>query len=305
MATPMGDLAYHQKITFKSAFLKIPYPTSSFASQTVIITGSNAGLGLEAARHVVRLGAAKVIIAVRNTKKGKDAAADIIRTTNVKSNVVEVWSLDLTSYDSIKAFAKRVDGLERLDAVLQNAGMMTHSFTTTKDGEELAFGTNTIGTALLGLLLLPKLRASAKTYGTRGRLAFVGSESYLLAKFNEANVPGSLLDALRDEKVFKANMYDRYQTSKLLLLHAVREIASRTPVTSDSNVVITTITPGICWSGLFRELPWFIFPIYYTLMVIFARTTEVGGRLLVDAVKPEIENEAHAAFLMDGKVWEE
>jgi hypothetical protein len=94
-------------------------------------------------------------------------------------------------------------------------------------------------------------------------------------------------------------------TSKLLLLHAVREIAARSPVTPDSNVVITTTTPGLCWSGLYRELPWFIYPFYFAIMSIFARKTEVGSRLLVDAVKPTLGVEAHGAFLLDETVMNE
>jgi NAD(P)-dependent dehydrogenase (short-subunit alcohol dehydrogenase family) len=209
MATPMGQLAYHRKVTLKSLFMKIPYPTTSFAQQTVIITGSNVGLGLEVARHIARLGAVKVILAVRNTKSGEDAAANIVETAKSKSDSVEVWPLDLSSYDSIKAFATRANSLDRLDAVLQNAGVASNNFSQTKDGEELAIGVNTIGAVLLGLLVLPKLRASAKKYNTRGHLAFVGSDAYLFAQFKEADLPGSLLETFRDEKIFKANVFDR------------------------------------------------------------------------------------------------
>jgi short-subunit dehydrogenase len=100
-------------------FAKLPYPTSDFSGQTVIITGSNTGLGLEAARHIVRLGAAKVILAVRNISKGEAAARDIIESTKVKENVIDVWQVDLSNYESVKAFGERVQTLERLDAVVR------------------------------------------------------------------------------------------------------------------------------------------------------------------------------------------
>ncbi|KAF2030585.1 hypothetical protein EK21DRAFT_111676 [Setomelanomma holmii] len=208
-------------------------------------------------------------------------------------------------YDSIKALTKRIDGLERVDAVLLNVGMASGKFTRTKEGEELIFATNTLGTVLLGLLVLPKLRESAKKHEARGRLVFTGSESYLFAQFNESKEPGSLLAALRDETAFKANVYDRYMTSKLLLLYAVRELASRSPLTSDTKVIITTTTPGLCWSGLYREMQWFILPFFLIVMAIFARSTEVGGRLLVDALRPDFETDAHGAFLTNGKPIEE
>lgn len=85
------------------------------------MTGSNVGLGLEAARHFVRLGAEKVILAVRSIEKGEDAKKNIEQSEK-SSGVVEVWQLDLSSYESVKQFAKRADGLKRIDAVVENAG---------------------------------------------------------------------------------------------------------------------------------------------------------------------------------------
>lgn len=109
------DLAF-----LKSQFAHIPEPEKSFAGQTIIVTGSNTGLGLEAARHFVRLNASKVILAVRTIKKGEDAKSSIEQTTG-RTGVVEVWQLDMANYESVKQFAKRCEGLDRLDVVLENA----------------------------------------------------------------------------------------------------------------------------------------------------------------------------------------
>lgn len=64
-------------------------------------TGANIGLGKEAARHFVQLNAAKVIIACRSVEKGENAKQDIESTTGRKG-VVDVWQLDLQSYDSVR-----------------------------------------------------------------------------------------------------------------------------------------------------------------------------------------------------------
>ena len=104
-------------------FTKLPYPNSSFAGQTVIVTGSNTGLGLEAARHIARLGAAKVILACRTVTKGQTAAADITASEHLTSDRIEVWELNLSSYQSIKAFAQRVQRLDRLDAFIQSGDL--------------------------------------------------------------------------------------------------------------------------------------------------------------------------------------
>src|SRR6187402_3573880 len=94
-------------------FLKLPYPTKPFTNQTIIITGSNIGMGLEAARHFVRLSASKVILAVRSHSKGLAAKASIEASTK-RLDIIEVWELDLAKYASVKAFAARAQGLERL-----------------------------------------------------------------------------------------------------------------------------------------------------------------------------------------------
>lgn len=87
----------------RSQFIGLPYPTKKFTGQTVIVTGSNVGLGLEAARHFVRLDAAKVIIAVRAISKGEEAARSIAESTG-RPDIVDVWPIDLTNYGSVKAF---------------------------------------------------------------------------------------------------------------------------------------------------------------------------------------------------------
>ena len=69
--------------------------------------GANTGLGLEAAKHLARFNPRKLIIACRNTVKGEKAVRYINETTNVTPGVVETWELDLSSFDTVKAFAKR------------------------------------------------------------------------------------------------------------------------------------------------------------------------------------------------------
>jgi NAD(P)-dependent dehydrogenase (short-subunit alcohol dehydrogenase family) len=83
---------------YSQLFVRPQYPTKSFAGQTVIVTGSNVGLGKEAARHIARLGVSKLILAVRNVDAGEEAKGDIESTTNCGKMVIEVWQLDLSSY---------------------------------------------------------------------------------------------------------------------------------------------------------------------------------------------------------------
>jgi NAD(P)-dependent dehydrogenase (short-subunit alcohol dehydrogenase family) len=202
----MSWLSFMPILLYSQLLVRIPYPTQSFAGQTIIVTGSNTGLGLEAVRHLVRLGASKVILAVRTISKGEAAAENILASTKATKNTVEVWQLDLSDYESIKRFAKRVEGLERLDAVIQNAGILQNHFETI-GGEEKHIRVNVIGALLLGMLVLPKLRESAKKFNTRTRLSFVGSDIQYVAAMKEAKTQGSILDALNDKE--KSDIGDR------------------------------------------------------------------------------------------------
>lgn len=190
-----------------SQFFEHPQnPTSDFSGQTIIVTGSNTGLGLEAARHLLRLNALKVILAVRSLAKGQAAAEELLHSTGATRNNIEVWPLDLSDYGSIKKLSERANQLERLDAVISNAGMLTQQWTMV-NGMEAHIAVNVVHTILLGLLILPKLRASAKVHNSRGRIAFVTSDAHYVAQVNEANAPGSLFDALNRKDI--AVMGDR------------------------------------------------------------------------------------------------
>jgi len=112
----------------------LPVPTASFADETVIITGANTGLGREAAKHIVRLGASKVILAVRTVSKGEDARKYIEKETK-KTGVMEVWQLDMSSTESIKAFSQRANSLERLDVLIANAGIWPTAHETIESNE--------------------------------------------------------------------------------------------------------------------------------------------------------------------------
>lgn len=140
------------------------------------MTGANIGLGLEAARHFVRLGASKVILGCRSIEKGEVAKLDIEATTHTKG-VVEVWKVDLESYSSVKDFCERAGKLERLDAVVENAGVAIPIWKEA-EGMESTITVNVISTFLMALLLLPKLRESAVKFETLPHLTIVASDAH-------------------------------------------------------------------------------------------------------------------------------
>ncbi|MET7866276.1 SDR family NAD(P)-dependent oxidoreductase [Micromonospora taraxaci] len=115
--------------------------------RVAVVTGANTGLGFETARRLAERGAS-VVLAVRDTAKGKVAAARI-------NGDVSVRELDLTSLDSVRAAAAGLRASHpRIDLLINNAGVMYTPKQTTRDGFEMQFGTNHLGHfALTGLLL--------------------------------------------------------------------------------------------------------------------------------------------------------
>ena len=192
---------------YSQLFISLPSPTHDFSGQIIIVTGANTGLGFEAAKHFVGLNASKVILAIRTISKGEAAKLAIQKSIPNSNTKVEVWHLDLLSYESVKAFAAQVMKLDRLDVLLENAGMMTGKFKLA-EGDESTITTNVISTELLALLVLPKLKETATRYGVLPRLSIVASDLHFIAKFPERNSEDVFV-ALNDEK--KANMgMERY-----------------------------------------------------------------------------------------------
>jgi NAD(P)-dependent dehydrogenase (short-subunit alcohol dehydrogenase family) len=118
-------LRFLSQFLYSQFFVTPPYPAYDFTGQTVIVTSSNTGLGLEAARHFARLNCAKLILAVRTKSKGEEAKESILASTKRTSDCIEVWDLDLSSTASVKAFAARAQKLDRLDVLVENAGLLS------------------------------------------------------------------------------------------------------------------------------------------------------------------------------------
>lgn len=273
-------------------FVTPAYPTRSFSGETVIVTGSNTGLGREAARHLTRLGASKVIIAVRNTSAGEEAKKDIVNTTKCAPDVIEVWALDLSSYDSVLAFADRAKKLPRIDVLLENAGIAAGSYSTA-EGHERTITVNVISTFLLALLLVPKMKETSKKHNVQPRVAIVSSEVHGWCKFPEWKEPNTF-DAL--DKDDKKAMGERYPTSKLLEVLVIREIA---PKLNDVGVIINMLNPGLCHSELSRDGPWFL----NVMKFFLARTTEVGSRTLLAAASAG--EDSHGKYMHDAVISED
>lgn len=272
-----------------------PPCTRSFVNETIIITGANSGLGKEAARQIVALGAAKVIITSRDASKGEQAKLDIESATG-RSGIVEVWPLDLASYESVQTFATRCQGLTRIDAVILNAGICTDKHTKAEDNET-TITVNVISTFLLMLLLLPHLRSIAEKFTTNPRVCVLSSDLYEIAPLKAQKAPqGQILDSMNDPKT--ADMASRYQDSKLLEIMYLNPFFEAQRIkASQGGVVVNFLNPGLCASGLMDEMSNPAFRMFEKAM---ARSTEEGGRAHVYAAAAGPES--HGMYITNGKV---
>lgn len=181
----------------------VPQPPDNIADATYIVTGANTGIGLECAKHLFRMGAKHIIMAVRSRSKG-EAALAAIRTETGRLDAGEIWELDLTSLGSVEAFAQHVGTLDRLDALIANAGVVMSTFQMV-EGVELSLFVNVLSTMLLVFRAIPKLQESASKHRIQTHVAVVSSNSALESNtaHNIGSIQGDVFDALSMKKSFK------------------------------------------------------------------------------------------------------
>ena len=278
-------------------------PTADLTGQTIIVTGANTGLGLEASKHLVRLNVAHLILACRTTSKGEAAKEQLLASSARKSNKtdIQVWPLDLCSYASVIDFATRCSTLPRLDTIVENAGVSYHEYFTAEDNET-TITVNVVSTFLLALLLLPKLRQSAAQFNTTPRLPIVGSAVHFWATTAELTTPaqGKIFETLNNKT--SADMAGRYFLSKLIVMQCIQELAARVSASSAKNgtpvVVVSNIAPGFCRTELFRNEDLGAGP--RMALKLIGRSSEEGSRTLVHGVVAG--KEAHGQYMSECQV---
>ncbi len=229
------------------------------ANKTIIITGASSGIGQEAAKALANRGA-QVILAVRNKQKGEKARELILQ--KYPDSSIEVMDLNLADLSSVRNFAESFkQGFDRLDILINNAGVMVPPYQKTKDGFELQFGTNHLGHFALTGLLLPLLKKTANSrVVTLSSLAHRGAHIY----FN--NLDGS--------KGYKAMKF--YGQSKLANLLFAKELDNRLKQHGLSAKSVAC-HPGITSTNLFKIRRKDPSKILRSLMNVFFQPAEKGA----------------------------
>jgi NAD(P)-dependent dehydrogenase (short-subunit alcohol dehydrogenase family) len=205
------------------------------SGRTAVVTGANTGLGYETAAALAARGA-HVVLAVRNLDKGKAAADLIVR--RYPGGEVSLQELDLTSLESVRQAADQLrTAHDRIDLLINNAGVMMTPKSTTKDGFELQFGTNHLGHFALTGRLLDRLLATPGS-----RVVTVSSMGHRAGRIR--------FDDLQSERRY--NRLSAYGQAKLANLLFTYELQRRL---AGTNTVAVASHPGGSSSELSRYLP--------------------------------------------------
>uniref|UniRef100_A0A0V0JAS3 Retinol dehydrogenase 11 n=1 Tax=Schistocephalus solidus TaxID=70667 RepID=A0A0V0JAS3_SCHSO len=232
--------------------------TGRLDGKLAIVTGANSGIGKETTAELARRGA-KVIMACRNKERAEMARKWIldcytegqpdVLTRNVPNETVKqcitpvkpgqlvIEELDTASFASIKAFAERVLASEqRIDFLINNAGVMACPYGETADGLELQIGTNHFGHFLLTELLMPAIKRAAPG----SRIICVSSVAHKRGRINTSDMN------LRDKNYGR---WKAYTQSKLANVIHARQLALRH---KDEGIVAVSVHPGVVSTDLWK-----------------------------------------------------
>ncbi|GAB5539249.1 MAG: SDR family NAD(P)-dependent oxidoreductase [Salibacteraceae bacterium] len=228
----------------------------------IIVTGANTGLGFETALFLAAKKAA-VILACRNIRKAEDAKIKIEqRVSNAKVDTIQI---DLSSLKSVRNFANEFKAkYDRLDILINNAGVMMPPYSKTEDGFELQLGANYLGHFLLtGLLLDLMIKTPAS------RIVSLSSLAHRNGSIN--------FEDLQSENGYSAS--EAYGQSKLACLMFAFELQRRLELAGHTQTISTAAHPGIANTELVRHMPKVIYTLLkYTVAPFITHEANEGAK---------------------------
>jgi len=248
---------------------------ADMTGKVCIVTGANSGIGLPTAEALAGMGAT-VVMACRDPERSEPARRRVAQA----GGTVNLMTLDLASQQNVRDFAAAfLERYDRLDVLVNNAGIMTKKREETEDGIEKQFGVNHLGHFLLTLLLLNRLKASAPS-----RIVNVSSTLHQNASIDFDN-----LQLERGYTFLKA-----YGQSKLANVLFTYALARRLDGTG---VVVNALHPGGVRTGILRDAPIVLKPLLFVSQFLL-KSPERGARTSIYlAAAPEAAQATGAYFV--------
>lgn len=206
-------------------------------SKYIIVTGANSGIGFEASKVLASKGA-KIIMAVRSVERGIKAKEDILK--EFPDSDIDVLKLDLMDLDSVKHFVlKYTNSYDRIDILLNNAGIMNVPYGKTKDGFEQQVGVNHLGHFALTGRLLDLLKKS------NARIVNVASIAH---RYGKIDTDTFLYKEGR--KYRKSFAYSQSKLSNLLFTFKLSRMLKET----NKEMIVLAAHPGVSSTNLGRHI---------------------------------------------------
>ncbi|XP_074115305.1 retinol dehydrogenase 13 [Cotesia typhae] len=248
--------------------------TEKLTDKVVIVTGANTGIGKEVTRDLAKRDA-KIVMACRDLGKCEKTRKEIVLET--KNKFIYCRLCDLASQSSIREFVKAFnEEHDRLDILINNAGVMRCPKSVTKDGIETQLGVNHMGHFLLTNLLLDKLKSSAPS-----RVVVVASAAHRRGKIK--------VEDLNSEQSYEAG--DAYSQSKLANVLFAKELAKKL---AGTGVAVNSVHPGLVDTEIMRHMSFtkstiasvMIKPFFW----LFIKTPKQGAQAVLNAaLNPELQ----------------
>jgi len=242
------------------------------SGKVCVVTGASSGIGKATAIGLARLGAIVVPVMRSPSPRAESSLSEIKTAQGDGGASVSAMYADLSSQDSIREFAAKFCGsFERLDVLINNAGVSCSKRTLTVDGLETTFAVNVLAPFLLTNLLLEKLKSSAPS-----RVVNVSSDS--------ANGQKVDFDNLQGEKKF--SMLSSYGTSKLELNLITVELSRRL---TGTKVTANFLHPGVIRTNLIRDMNPAARAIFSFVKLFFLSPDRGARTSIYLASSPEVE----------------
>jgi NAD(P)-dependent dehydrogenase (short-subunit alcohol dehydrogenase family) len=243
-----------------------------------VVTGANSGIGKATATELARLGA-RVVMVCRDKARGRDAQAEIRAAADLahpsREDTVDLLIADLSVQEEVYHLGETIRAdYNRLDVLVNNAGVFRETREETVDGVEITFAVNHLAPFLLTHLVLPRLKDTAGRTG-QARVITVSSEAHRGASID--------FDDLNAERGY--NALQAYGQSKLANILFTHELARRL---RGEGVLVNAVHPGVVNTNIWRGSGW-ISRIARLFSWLYKRPEEGARSVVYLAVSPEVE----------------